>query len=76
MRKWYSLYDKVYRWENLLSAYQKVKSNKGASGIDGIQLSDFDKEKEKELRHLEEELQMKTYRPQAVKRVYIPNTGW
>ncbi len=72
MRKWYSLYDKVYRWENLLSAYQKVKSNKGGAGIDGIRISDFDKEKEKELRHLEEELRSKTYRPQSVKRVYIP----
>ncbi len=72
MRKWYSLYDKVYRWENLLSAYQKVKPNKGGAGIDGIRISDFDKEKEKELRHLEEELRSKTYRPQSVKRVYIP----
>ncbi len=72
MRKWYSLYDKVYRWENLLLAYQKVKSNKGGAEIDGITISDFDKEKEKELRHLEKELQMKTYRPQSVKQVYIP----
>jgi RNA-directed DNA polymerase len=72
MRKWYSLYDKVYRWDNLMEAYKKVKANRGAAGIDGVSITDFDKEKVKELRILSEELRAKTYLPQAVKRVYIP----
>lgn len=72
MRKWYSLYDKVYRADNLLEAYKSVKANKGAAGIDGVTLTDFDKRKGEELHQLEKELKTKTYQPQAVKRVYIP----
>lgn len=72
MRKWYSLYDKVYSKANLLLAYQKVKANRGASGVDGVRISDFDKKKEEELHQLEKELKEKRYTPQLVKRVYIP----
>ena len=72
MHKWYSLYDKIYRWDNLMEAYKKVKANRGAAGIDGVSIADFDKEKVKELCTLAEELRAKTYRPMAVKRVYIP----
>ena len=67
MRKWYSLYDKVYSWKNLMEAYEKV-----AAGVDGVCITDFDKKRVAELRCLEKELMTKTYRPQAVKRVYIP----
>ena len=72
MRKWYSLYDKVYSYANLMEAYKKVKANKGAAGIDGISLTEFNKRKDKELCQLEKELKTKTYQPQAVKRVHIP----
>jgi len=72
MRKWYSLYDKVYRRGNLESAFEKVKANRGAPGIDGVSVSEFDKRKGIELRQLEKELREKAYRPSAVKRIYIP----
>ncbi len=72
MRKWYSLYDKVYSWKNLMEAYQKVKANRGAAGVDGVRITDFDEKRVSELRRLEKELRTKAYRPQAVKRVYIP----
>ena len=57
---------------NLMEAYEKVKANRGAAGVDGVCITDFDKKRVAELRCLEKELMTKTYRPQAVKRVYIP----
>ena len=35
MKKYYSLMDKIYSKKNLIEAYQQVKKNKGAPGIDG-----------------------------------------
>jgi len=32
--KWFSLIDKVYKLENLRSAFKRVKANRGAAGID------------------------------------------
>lgn len=57
-----------------MKAYRKVRANRGAAGIDGISISDFEKSKEQQLFDLRKELQEKTYRPQAVKRVYIPKS--
>ena len=73
MRKWYSLIDKVYSRANLLEAFDKVSRNKGkkTSGIDGISVNGFRKHLGKNLCQLHEELKSGTYKPQAVKRVYI-----
>jgi len=73
MRKWYSLIDKVYSRPNLLGAFDKVRRNKGGktSGIDGISVKDFTKHLTANLCQIREELRNGTYRPQAVKRVYI-----
>jgi len=71
MRKWYSLYDKVYASKNLMKAYKKVKANRGSAGVDGVSTSDFEEKFEEELLQLEEELRDKRYCPQAVKRVYV-----
>lgn len=51
-RKWYSLYDKVYAEANLARAWEKVRSNKGAGGIDRQSVADFEKAKEQHLREL------------------------
>jgi len=73
--RFYLLYDKVYRMDILSHAYRLVRANKGASGIDG---QTFEKIEEREggaERYLEEiagELKRKEYKPQAVRRVYIP----
>ena len=48
-RKWYSLYDKVYAPANLERAWEKVRSNKGAGGVDRQSIADFEREKEKHL---------------------------
>jgi RNA-directed DNA polymerase len=73
MRKWYSLIDKVYSRPNLLGAFDKVKRNKGGktAGIDGVSVKGFRKHLFDHLCQLQEELESGTYRPQAVKRVYI-----
>jgi len=73
MRKWYSLIDKVYSHPNLLEAFDKVKRNKGSktAGIDGVSVKEFRKHLGDHLCQLHEELKSGTYKPQAVKRVYI-----
>ena len=67
--KWFSLIDKVYRQSTLEAAWQKVRANKGAAGVDGITIGKFESQKEKYLMELEHELKTGTYLPKAVKRV-------
>lgn len=74
-RVFYSLYDRMLRQENLWSAFRKVKSAKGAAGIDGQSLAGFSEKEEENLKLLEKELRDKSYRPQPVKRVNIPKPG-
>jgi group II intron reverse transcriptase/maturase len=70
--KWYSLYDKVYVPANLERAWEKVRSNKGAGGVDRQSIADFEREKEKHLRELHRLLKEKRYKPLSLRRVYIP----
>lgn len=57
---------------NLYKGFKKVKSAKGAAGIDGQSIGDFAEDLEINLKQLQFELQTKQYRAQAVKRVEIP----
>ena len=71
--RFYALYDKIYRRDFLLGAWQRVKENKGVGGIDGIEIKDVEEAGvEGFLKKIEEELRSEQYRPQALKRVYIP----
>ncbi len=70
--KWFSLIDKVYRKGTLEAAWLKVRSNKGASGIDKISIQKFECKQGQYLEELRRELQEGTYKPSAVRRVYIP----
>jgi RNA-directed DNA polymerase len=72
---WFSLMDKVYRPENLLAAFKKVKANKGAAGVDHVTIERFERELPEELRKLHQALRTGSYRPQAVKRTYIDKPG-
>ena len=72
--KWYSLMDKVYAPSTLLAAWWMVRSNKGAAGIDRISVERFEEQSGKYLSELHESLKDGTYRPDAVKRVYIPKS--
>jgi len=74
-RKVHSLVDKVYKRKNLELAWQRVKRNGGAGGIDGQTLEDFEAHLEEHLGRLEEELRSDTYRPQPVRQKLIPKPG-
>lgn len=73
--KWYSLMDKVSSPANLKSAFAMVKANKGSSGVDHQTIKMFEARLEDNLSRLAEGLRTGTYRPQAIKRVWIPKPG-
>lgn len=56
-------------------AWDKVKSNKGAGGIDEETIQSFGAKQQEELNALREELKMGKYKPLPVKRVYIEKQG-
>ncbi len=73
--KWFSLIDKVYSAKNLRSAFEEVKANRGAAGVDHQTLGMFEAHLDENLGHLAESLRTGTYRPGAIRRVYIPKPG-
>ena len=74
--RFYALYDKLYRRDVLAYAYACCKANGGAAGVDGEAFPDIEAYgEERWLDELAEVLRTKTYRPQAVRRVWIPKAG-
>src|SRR6266478_6118149 len=75
-RRFTLLYDKVCRQDILQEAWQRVKSNKGASGVDEV---DIDAVREygeaRFLSEIEQELRDGSYRASLVRRVHIAKTG-
>jgi RNA-directed DNA polymerase len=72
--QFYTLYSLVYRQEVLEAAWRMVKRNKSAPGIDGVSIKsieDPDGGKERFLAEVRQELITKSYKAQAVRRVYI-----
>lgn len=74
-RKWHSLIDKVYAPRNLQSAWERVKANGGAPGVDGTTIETFAERADERLEQLAADLRAKTYQPQPVRRVFIPKSG-
>jgi RNA-directed DNA polymerase len=74
-RTWFSLIDKVYDSRNLDSAYRKVKQKKGSAGVDHVTISQFTHHLERNLEILATSLKDGSYRPQAIRRVWIPKPG-
>lgn len=74
--RFYALYDKIYRTDVLRHAYACCRKNKGAAGVDGQTFDDIETYgEEKWLGELAEKLRGKTYKPEAVRRVYIPKSN-
>ena len=72
-RRFHALYDKVVREDLLARAWQEVKANAGAAGIDGQTIETIEQHGVKGfLEELATELQEGRYRPVAVRRVFIP----
>jgi group II intron reverse transcriptase/maturase len=61
--------------EQVRSAYKKVRSNKGAGGIDGMSWEEFDKEREGLLYKLWNRMTSGSYFPQGTREVIIPKAG-
>jgi len=71
--RFYLLYDKLYREDILGFAYRLCAANGGAAGVDGQDFADIESQgREAWLGELARELKEKNYRPQAIRRVYIP----
>lgn len=73
--KWFALIDKVYAKRNLETAFRKVKANGGSSGVDRQTIEAFEEQLDENLERLHDSLRNQTYRPQGIKRVWIPKPG-
>lgn len=73
--RFYALYDRIYRLDTLMTAWELVRFNKFSGGVDGVTIDQVKNSKEGPqgfVKKIQESLRTKTYRPQPVRRVYIP----
>jgi len=74
--RFYALYDKIYREDILAHAYAQCRSNKGAPGVDGQDFADIEAYGvSRWLGELALALREETYRPNPIRRVYIPKAN-
>jgi RNA-directed DNA polymerase len=72
---WFSLIDKVYAERTLTAAWQHVKANGGAAGIDHVTVAMYERDLNRNLAMLATYLCDGTYRPQAIRRTWIDKPG-
>jgi RNA-directed DNA polymerase len=72
---WFSLIDKVYALPTLQAAFARVKANGGAAGVDHQTIAMVEARVDETLAQLARQLRAGTYRPQPVRRVWIPKPG-
>jgi RNA-directed DNA polymerase len=73
--RWYTLMDKVAALPTLRAAFARVKANRGAAGVDHVTVAMYDQRLDADLAALATALQTGTYRPQAIRRHWIPKPG-
>jgi len=73
--KWHSLIDKVYALPHLRKAFERVRANHGAAGVDHVTVAEFERRLEANLEKLARELREGSYRPQAIRRQWIAKLG-
>ena len=74
-RVWCRLWDKTEAPANLQSAFDEVWRNGGSAGADGQTVAHFERQAEVGLQRLHEQMRAGTYRPQPVRRAWIPKPG-
>lgn len=74
-RVWFRLWDKTHHPANLRSAFDEVRRNGGSAGADRQTVAHFERHAEQELARLHGQLRDGTYRPQPVRRAWIPKPG-
>lgn len=73
--RWHSLIDKLYPLATLRAAFTAVSANQGASGVDHVTIERYASDLDANLDRLSESLRSGQYRPQAIRRHYIPKPG-
>jgi RNA-directed DNA polymerase len=72
-RRFHALYDRIYRSDVLWEAWRRVRSNKGAAGVDEITLRSIEEQGVAQfLEGIQADLKAGEYRPSPVRRQYIP----
>ena len=73
--RWHSLIDKLYPLSTLRAAFTAVAANQGAAGVDHVTIERYASDLDANLDRLSASLKSGTYRPQAIRRHYIPKLG-